>query len=182
MSPGEASTRPRHNGGHEIVGKVAEFGNGVVGLKAGMRVAVNPMLARSAGYMEAVKVGGFGEYVRIENAAFGTNLFAVPESISDLYAATIEPAVPGFHRIIFFGTHKEPLPIHPLTIISRELTFRGSCGYRPEEWGPTIELVESGRLNPRDLVTHRIGFRPCVVRSRCPRGVGEAIKVIVDLK
>jgi threonine dehydrogenase-like Zn-dependent dehydrogenase len=31
-------------------------------------------------------------------------------------------------RIIFFGTHKEPLAIHPLTIISKELTLKGSMG------------------------------------------------------
>jgi (R,R)-butanediol dehydrogenase/meso-butanediol dehydrogenase/diacetyl reductase len=83
--------------GHEIVGRVAEFGKGVRDLKEGMRVAVNPMLARSAGYMEAVKVGGFGAYVKIDNAEFGTNLFALSESISDLDAATMEPAVTGFH-------------------------------------------------------------------------------------
>src|SRR5262249_9821124 len=56
--------------GHEIVGRVAEVGTGVKDLKEGMSVAVNPMLARSAGYMEAVKVGGFGEYVKVENAEF----------------------------------------------------------------------------------------------------------------
>src|SRR5262249_45971968 len=83
--------------GHEIVGRVAEVGTGVKDLKEGMSVAVNPMLARSAGYMEAVKVGGFGEYVKVENAEFGTNLFALSESISDLDAAAIEPAVTGFH-------------------------------------------------------------------------------------
>ena len=278
--------------GHEIVGRVAEFGKGVRDLKEGMRVTINPMLARSAGYMEAVKVGGFGEYVKIENAAFGTNLFALSESISDLDAAAIEPAVTGFHlaragepkpsakvaifgagtmglaalialksmgvddvimadlsefrlekakelgaravfnpqktdtvqflkehhgefnqvftgaqtdiyidtagarqvietalaaakfnaRIIFFGTHKEPVAIHPLIIISRELTLRGSCGYRPDEWGPTIELVESGRLNPRELVTHRMGFSEMSGALEMSARAGEAIKVIVDLQ
>jgi threonine dehydrogenase-like Zn-dependent dehydrogenase len=33
--------------GHEIVGRVSEFGTGVQDVKEGMRVAVNPMLAAS---------------------------------------------------------------------------------------------------------------------------------------
>jgi 2-desacetyl-2-hydroxyethyl bacteriochlorophyllide A dehydrogenase len=277
--------------GHEIVGRVAGFGADVHDLNEGLRVAVNPMLARSAGYMESVKAGGFGQYMKVENAELGTNLFAVPESISDLDAATVEPAVTGFHlaragepkpgekvvifgagamgltalialtslgiddvvvadlsesrlekakqmgartvvnpqftdtaellkehhgefnhvlggadtdiyidtagarqvietalgsakfnsRIIFFGTHKEPVAIHPLTIISKELTLKGSMGYRPDEWGPTIDLIEAGKLRPGELVTHRIGFSDIGTALETSTRAEEAIKVIVEL-
>jgi RNA polymerase sigma-70 factor, ECF subfamily len=51
----------------------------------------------AVGYMEAVKVGGFGEYVDVENAELGSNLFALSASFSELDAAALEPAVTGFH-------------------------------------------------------------------------------------
>jgi threonine dehydrogenase-like Zn-dependent dehydrogenase len=138
---------PPTQGGHEIGGRVAEFGTGVRALKEGRRVAVNPMLARSAGYMEAVKVGGFGTSVKIDHAAFGTNF---PGTQTDIYIDTagarqvIETALAAAKfnaRILFFGTHQEPVAIQPLIIISKELTLRGACGYRPDAWGPTIALV-----------------------------------------
>lgn len=100
--------RPGQVMGHEFVGRVAAIGERVDGLSVGDRVtgfeagvcetceacrcgrfALCPELfQRSTGYG---KPGALAEYVRIQGAALGRNLFAVPPSISDEAAALIEP-------------------------------------------------------------------------------------------
>lgn len=94
--------------GHEFVGTVERMGSDVAGLSEGLRVTgftigncgtcfwcerdelglCPEIFSRSIGYGRA---GAFAEYVVIERAQLGVNIFEIPESIDDLSAATIEP-------------------------------------------------------------------------------------------
>jgi len=94
--------------GHEFVGTVERTGPEVAGIAEGLRVAgftigncgtcfwcergeyglCPEIFSRSIGYGRG---GAFAEFVVIERAQLGLNIFEVPESIDDLSAATIEP-------------------------------------------------------------------------------------------
>jgi threonine dehydrogenase-like Zn-dependent dehydrogenase len=94
--------------GHEFVGTVERTGPDVADIAEGLRVAgftigncgtcfwcergeyglCPEIFSRSIGYGRA---GAFAEFVVIERAQLGLNVFEVPDSIDDLSAATIEP-------------------------------------------------------------------------------------------
>lgn len=94
--------------GHEFVGTVERTGPEVEGIAEGLRVTgftigicgecfwcergdyglCPEIFSRSIGYGRA---GAFAEFVVIERAELGLNVFEVPEGIDDLSAATIEP-------------------------------------------------------------------------------------------
>lgn len=61
--------------GHEIVGEVVEVGTAVKDIEMGMRVGVNPVTAKRAGRRYSLEVGGFSQYVVIEDAALHYNLY-----------------------------------------------------------------------------------------------------------
>jgi threonine dehydrogenase-like Zn-dependent dehydrogenase len=93
--------------GHEFVGTVERTGTDS-DIELGLRVAgftigncgecfwcqrgdyglCPEIFSRSIGYGRA---GAFADYVRIERAQLGLNIFEVPDSIDDMSAATIEP-------------------------------------------------------------------------------------------
>lgn len=67
--------RFEHEFGHELAGVVEEVGADVTDIKPGMFVAVNPITAKRAGRCYCLEVGGFSQYVLIEDAALDYNLF-----------------------------------------------------------------------------------------------------------
>lgn len=82
-------------------------------------------------------------------------------------------------QVIAFGLrpHDNP-PINQYTITRYDLTIHGSfVGLKP--FAQTIQLLESGRLQPSKLITHRVPL------GELPRGVelmrsGQGMKVIVE--
>ena len=82
-------------------------------------------------------------------------------------------------QVIAFGLrpHDHP-PINQYTITRYDLTIHGSfVGLKP--FAQTIQLLESGRLQPSKLITHRVPL------AKLPRGVelmrsGQGMKVIVE--
>jgi len=83
--------QPGSEFGHEFAGKVVETGSEVTGISEGMRVTVNPMTATSGGMMNACMVGGFSQYVLVEDAAVGYNIYPLPERLSYDDGALTEP-------------------------------------------------------------------------------------------
>ena len=76
---------------------------------------------------------------------------AQDQTIADAVAAT---ATRG--RIVVFGTFgKGPQSIPAYAFKGRELTMMGSSGH-PNTFGPTLDLVASGRIRPADLITHTL--------------------------
>lgn len=78
--------------GHEMVGKIVEKGANVADdLNVGDIVFVEPLKSTKAGTIMADMLGGFGEYVKVENAKSHRNLFVLPKDVDLDSAALIEP-------------------------------------------------------------------------------------------
>ena len=84
--------------GHEMVADVVAVGADVKDIHVGDRVYPYPTLVKSDP-MRASCIGGFSEYVTVEKAALNHNLYLVPEEISDVKAAIIEPLTIGFRAV-----------------------------------------------------------------------------------
>lgn len=72
-----------HDGqfGHEMVGTVHEVGTEVQGVQVGDRVFVNPTVCKRNGMLGCDIAGAFSEYVLVEDAAYGYNLFKLAEEM-----------------------------------------------------------------------------------------------------
>ena len=73
--------------GHEFSGDVAEVGDQVEGLKVGDRVA-------------AYTFGGMAEFVPVRPAIAGLNVYKIPEEVSYMEAATLEPLANSIHAVL----------------------------------------------------------------------------------
>ncbi|MGI8925516.1 MAG: zinc-binding dehydrogenase [Tepidiformaceae bacterium] len=88
--------------GHEFVAEIVESGAGVEGWEAGTRVTSMPVVIdpasetgfRSIGYSPEIP-GAYSEYV-VMSASL---LLRVPDSVSDVVAATTEPCAVGLHAV-----------------------------------------------------------------------------------
>ncbi|UWG98799.1 zinc-binding dehydrogenase [Dehalobacter sp. DCM] len=83
--------------GHEFVGEVVEVGSEVNGIIPGMRVFVNPTRAKKGFDLKCNTCGAFSEYVLIENAALGFNLYELAENLSYDDAVLTEPFCVSTH-------------------------------------------------------------------------------------
>lgn len=76
--------------GHEMVSEVAAVGSEVKHLHVGERVYPYPLLA-GGGPHKAGMLGGFSEYILVENAQVDEHIYRVNEVIAPRAAALIEP-------------------------------------------------------------------------------------------
>lgn len=83
--------------GHELFGEVVQIGAAVKDIEVGMRVGVNPITAKRAGRRYSLEVGGFSQYVVIEDAALHHNLYPFADHVSPDEAVLMEPMSVGFH-------------------------------------------------------------------------------------
>lgn len=82
--------------GHEMVGYVCERGSDVTeDIFTGMRVFVHPQYCSLKGAPQSVMAGAFSEYVLVEDAKIGYNLFELPDNVAYEEAAIIEPFCVG---------------------------------------------------------------------------------------
>lgn len=114
---GDYVVKPPFVLGHEPGGTVVEAGEGVTGLKPGDRVALEP--GKTCGHCEFCKEGRYNlcpdvvffatppvDGVFQEYAAHEAALcFKLPENVSTMEGALIEPLAVGFHAAIQGGAH-----------------------------------------------------------------------------
>lgn len=62
-----------------------------------MRVGVNPITAKRAGRRYSLEVGGFSQYVVIEDAGLNYNLYLFDDHVTPEEAVLMEPMSVGFH-------------------------------------------------------------------------------------
>ena len=100
--------------GHEFVGRIAEKGAAVGDdLQVGDIVWVNPIKAKRAGQMVADMCGGFSEYVSVENAKDGYNVYVLPQDVDLDAAALIEPVSVGTQGAVAM----DPMPEDHVAIL-----------------------------------------------------------------
>ncbi|MDD2954919.1 MAG: alcohol dehydrogenase catalytic domain-containing protein [Oscillospiraceae bacterium] len=90
--------------GHEFVGQVVECGENVKDISAGMRVTINPTaripLGRGLNSTEIADMSGaFSEYVLVEEAKMGWNVFQLPDSLPFEKAVLTEPLSVSTHGV-----------------------------------------------------------------------------------
>lgn len=95
---------PGNQFGHEFVGVVDAVGADVTGITPGTRVFVDPNLrmplGKGLGATEiADMAGGFSEYMVVEEAKLGYNLFALPDDLPFDKAVLIEPMSVSMHGV-----------------------------------------------------------------------------------
>lgn len=81
--------------GHEFSGIVDKVGSEVTDFAPGDRVWVNPDQAKRIGSTMCCMVGAFSEYVNVEDAELGFNVFKLADNVSFEEAALIEPYCVG---------------------------------------------------------------------------------------
>ena len=82
--------------GHEFAGTVVAVGDGVSGVRPGMRVAVNP----DRGYIGGGGPdGAMGQFIRIAGAEIGETLFPLPDSLPFAEASLAEPLSVALHGL-----------------------------------------------------------------------------------
>lgn len=88
-----------HDGqfGHEMAGTVYQIGEEVTNINIGDRVFVNPTLCKRNGMLGCDIAGAFSEYMVVEDAAYGYNLFPLADDVSFDDAVLIEPLSVGTH-------------------------------------------------------------------------------------
>lgn len=83
--------------GHELAGIIEAKGDNVTDLEVGMFVAVNPITAKRAGRRYSLEVGGFSQYVLIEDAKKNHNLYPLNDDVTPEEGALVEPMSVGCH-------------------------------------------------------------------------------------
>lgn len=90
---------PGHEFGHEFSGIVVDIGSEVRDIREGMHVTVKPLTATRVGRRNACMIGGFSQYVLVEDAAVGYNVYPLPEVMSFENGALVEPISVGMHGV-----------------------------------------------------------------------------------
>lgn len=97
--------------GHEMYGEIVEVAEDVEGFEIGKRVFVNPMCFRNVpegwtNTMSADMAGAFGEYVLVERPMWDVTLFEIPETVSPIKAALVEPLSVSMNGVLLAGAKK----------------------------------------------------------------------------
>jgi threonine dehydrogenase-like Zn-dependent dehydrogenase len=100
-----------HQFGHEFSGTVAEVGGEVTGISTGMRVTVNPMTATRIGRRNSCMIGGFSQYMLVEDAAINYNVYPLPENLTFEDGALVEPTSVGMHGVNTARPEKDDLAL-----------------------------------------------------------------------
>lgn len=88
-----------HDGqfGHEMTGTIYQIGEEVTDISVGDRVFVNPTVCKRNGMLGCDIAGAFSEYMVVEDATYGYNLFKLEQNVSFDEAVVIEPLSVGTH-------------------------------------------------------------------------------------
>lgn len=87
---------PDHQFGHEMVSRVVEVGRNISDIAVGQRVYPYPAEAKG-GLLNSATIGGYSEYVLLENCRLNRSLYLVDDAISNYAAAMIQPFTVGAH-------------------------------------------------------------------------------------
>jgi threonine dehydrogenase-like Zn-dependent dehydrogenase len=112
-------------------------------------------------------------------AITGLGADLVIDAVGNQFGQAIKLARRGGHLILFgLRPHDNP-PLNQYTITRYDLTVHGAfVGLKPFE--QTIQLLESGRLQPSALITHRVPLTELAAGVELMRS-GQGMKVIVEM-
>ena len=84
-------------------------------------------------------------------------------------------------RLVVVGLHKAPASLDLVTLLSKELSIRGSMAY-PNEFPKVIEMFANSEQDPRLLITHDYPLAEFQEALAMARDQKQSVKVIVDCR
>jgi len=119
---------------------------------------------------------------QIKDATRGEGPDAVIEAagVSSTVALSIEAVAPG-GRVLMFGSSHDPFSgFDPFLIYRKEINIIGSRSASRADWEPVIDLVASGRIALKPLVTHQLAFQDIKKAfSLMDEGASDLIRIAV---
>src|SRR5207245_11361335 len=61
-----------------------------------------------------------------------------------------------------------------------DITLRASYGASPADYESALQLIQTGRVVVRDMVTHRLGLSDAAAGFRMAAEADESIKILLD--
>ena len=112
--------------------------------------------ARARGY-ETLNPSRDDLVARVQDATGGRGADAVIEAVGrpELVAQALELARHG-GRVSFVGVIVEPAPFFLGLLLMKNLSLRGGIVSPQVHWPKLLPLIEAGRLDPTEIITHRL--------------------------
>ena len=107
-----------------------------------------------------------------------TNLYFEATGVAPVFRQITQLAKTGA-RVVIVGVHKAPVELDLVNLLVRELTIIGSMAY-PDEFSKVIEMLSSGTVDPRPLISHRFKLSEFSTALATATAGNEAIKVLID--
>jgi threonine dehydrogenase-like Zn-dependent dehydrogenase len=93
--------------------------------------------------------------------------------------SALEMVGPRGGRIICFGAFEGKVTLDLMPVIQKQIVIRGSNGYAAEELSQALDLMASGKVDRRKLVSHRFPLSD-IQQAFTAQGSGQAIKVMIN--
>ena len=104
---------------------------------------------------------------------------AIDASGAEASARTAVHVVRGGGTYVQGGMGKDEIVFPIMEVCAKELTVRGSFRYGSGDYRLAVELVASGRVSVRELVTGKVGFREAE-RAFVDVKAGKGIKTLIE--
>ena len=108
----------------------------------------------------------------------GTDIYIEATGVASVLTQCIALAKQGA-GVTVVGVHKEPIELHPLNLLIKELHLTGSMAYS-DEFPAVIEMLASDHVDIMPLVSHRFALADFEAALACASDPNHAIKVIVQ--
>ncbi|MFJ2992898.1 zinc-binding dehydrogenase [Pandoraea sp. NPDC087047] len=92
--------------------------------------------------------------------------------------SAMEMVGPRGGRIICFGAFEGEVTLDPMPIIHKQIVIRGSNGYAADELKQALDLMASGKIDRRMLISHQFPIAE-IKRAFAVQASGQAIKVLI---
>ncbi len=107
----------------------------------------------------------------------GTNVFIEATGVGPLLSEVVGRCAPR-SRISVVALHRKKVPIDFMTVLTKEVTIRGSIEY-PERYEEMIELIARRDLSP--MITHRFPLDEFLLAFEVARSPDAGAKVMIDI-
>ena len=107
----------------------------------------------------------------------GTNVFIEATGVGPLLSDVVARCAPRA-RISVVALHRKVVPIDFMTVLTKEITIRGSIEY-PERYEEMIELIARRDLSPR--ITHRFPLDSFVEAFEVAQSPDAGAKVMIEI-
>ena len=118
-------------------------------------------LAKELGADVAIRTSAKNVIAQIRDATRGYGPDAVIEAVGipSTVALSVEAVAPG-GKVLLFGNSHDPLSgFDSFTIYFKEINLIGTRASNKGDWQPVINLVESGKITLKPLITHQLAFQ-----------------------